>query len=408
MINVNLIKKDFPIFKRKINGNGLVYLDSAATSQKPKQVINAITKFYETYNSNIHRGIYTLSEEATDLYEKTREKVAKFINADKEEIIFTKNTTESINSVVFGYFANILRKNDIILLTEMEHNSNIVPWRLLAKKLKLKIGYLNVNKDGEINLRELIAKLRSRKVKVLGITHVSNVLGTINPIKDIAKICKKYKIRLVIDGAQAVPHIKVDVRDLGCDFYAFSAHKMLGPTGVGILYVKKELLNKLTPFIPGGGTVLEVTKENLRFKDNVERYEGGTQNIADVVAFSHTLDYLNDLGMENVREHEINLTDYALKKLSKINGLEIYGNNNPERRAGVIAFNIKGIHAHDMATLLDEKGICVRASHHCAMILHRKLGISGSARASFYIYNTKKDVDKLIEGINYAKKVFEK
>ena len=408
MININEIKKDFPIFNRKMNGKELIYLDSAATSQKPLCVINAFKNFYENYNSNIHRGIYTLSEEATNLYELTREKIANFINANPEEIIFTKNTTEAINSIVFTYFYNLLKKDDIILLTEMEHHSNIVPWQLLSKKLNCKVDYLSVN-NGEINLNELEEKAKSGKVKVLAITHVSNVLGTINPIKEIANICKKYNIKLLIDGAQAVPHIKIDVKDLDCDFYAFSAHKMLGPTGVGILYAKKELINNdIEPFISGGGTILEVTKQGTKFKDNIEKFEAGTQNIADVVVFSNAIDYLQEINMENIRKHEIELTKYALEELSKINGIEIYGNNDAEKRVGVIAFNVAGIHAHDLATILDEYGIAVRASHHCCMILHKKLGIDASARVSFYIYNTKEDVDKLVNGILKAKEVFGK
>jgi len=408
MINAEKIKKDFPIFKRKINGKEIIYLDSAATSQKPKQVINAVKEFYEKYNSNIHRGMYTLSEDATDLYEKTREKTAKFINADKNEIIFTKNATESINYAVFGYFSNILRKNDIVLLTEMEHNSNVVPWKLLSRKIGFKIGYLNVYNNYEISLKELQNKLKDKKIKVLAIAHASNVLGTINPIKEIGKICRKNNVKLLVDGAQAAPHLKIDVKELGCDFYAFSGHKMLSPTGVGVLYVKKDLQKNLIPFISGGGTVLEVTKNTLKFKEDVERFEGGTPNIADIVAFSSALDYLNKVKLENIRKHDSELIKYALEKLNKIGGIDIYGPVNTNKKLGVIAFNLKGIHAHDVASILNDYGICVRASHHCAMILHKKLGINGSVRASFYIYNTKKDVDKLVEGLLKVKRVFEK
>jgi len=403
MINV---KKDFPIFKRKIDNKEIIYLDSAATTQKPKIVIDKIKEFYEKHNSNIHRGLYTLSDEATSLYEKSREKVAKFINADREEIIFTKNTTEAINYAVFGYFSKILKKGDTILLTEMEHNSNVVPWKLLSKKNGFKIGYLNVD-DSRIDLRELDERLKDKKVKVLAITHASNVLGTINPIKEISRICRKYNTKLFVDGAQAIPHLKIDVHDLNCDFYAFSAHKMLGPLGVGVLYVKKEFLKSLTPFISGGGTVLEVTKENLKFKEGHEKFEGGTPNIADVVSFSHALDYLNKIGMNNIKKYEDELTKYALEKLNKIKDIKIY-NNHLSNRLGVIAFNLKGIHAHDVASILDGEGICVRASHHCSMILHKKLGINASVRVSFYIYNSKKDIDKLIQGLLKVKKVFEK
>jgi len=403
MIN---IKKDFPIFKRKINGKEIIYLDSAATSQKPAQIINAIKEFYEKYNSNIHRGLYTLSEEATNLYEKTREKVSEFINCDKEEIIFTKNTTEAINYAVFGYFSKILKKDDIVLLTEMEHNSNVVPWKLLSKKIGFKIGYLTVN-NCKIDLNELIDLLKNKKTKVLSITHVSNVLGTINPIKEISRICNKYNVKLLVDGAQAVPHMMVDIKDLNPDFYVFSGHKMLAPFGVGILYCKKGLLKDLTPFISGGGTVLEVTKETLKFKEDHERFEGGTQSVADVISFLHALDYLNKIGMNNIKKHEEELTKYALDKLKKIKDIKIY-NENIKDRLGVIAFNFKDIHAHDVASILDENNICVRASHHCAMILHKKLGINSSVRASFYIYNAKKDVDKLINGLIKVQRVFKK
>ncbi|MEK6932704.1 MAG: SufS family cysteine desulfurase, partial [Nanoarchaeota archaeon] len=400
------IKKDFPIFERKINGKELVYLDTSATSQHPGVVIDKVKEFYERYNSNIHRGMYTLSEEATDLYEKTREKIAKFINADKEEIIFTKNATEAINYAVFGYFAKILKKNDVLLLTEMEHNSNVVPWKLLSKKNGFKIGYLNLD-DSRIDLRELDERLKSKKIKVLAITHASNVLGTINPIKEISKICRKYGTKLFVDGAQAAPHLSIDVKDLGCDFYAFSGHKMLGPLGVGILYVRKEFLKYLTPFISGGGTVLEVTKETLKFKEDHEKFEGGTPNVADVVAFGSAIDYLNKLGMNNIRKYEEELTKYALSELNKIKDISIY-NNHLSNRLGVIAFNLKGIHAHDVASVLNEDGICVRASHHCSMILHKKLGINGSVRVSIYVYNTKEDIDKLIKGILKVQKVFGK
>src|SRR3989344_900558 len=406
MINAEKIKKDFPIFKRKINNKELIYLDSAATTQRPEIVINKLKEFYEKHNSNIHRGMYSLSEEATSLYEKTRERVAEFINAGKEEIIFTKNCTESINYAVFGYFSKILKKDDILLLTEMEHNSNVVPWKLLSKRIGFKIGYLTID-DSKIDLRELDEILRKRRIKVLAIVHASNVLGTINPIREISRICRKYNTRLLVDGAQAIPHLKIDVHDLNCDFYAFSAHKMLGPLGVGVLYVKKEFLKSLTPFISGGGTVLEVTKENLKFKEGHEKFEGGTPNIADVVSFSHALDYLNKIGMNNIKKYEDELTKYALEKLNKIKDIKIY-NNHLSNRLGVIAFNLKGIHAHDVASILDGEGICVRASHHCSMIIHKKLGINASVRVSFYIYNSKKDIDKLIQGLLKVKKVFEK
>jgi cysteine desulfurase/selenocysteine lyase len=402
------IRKDFPILNRKINGNRLIYLDSAATSQRPSQVINSIKDFYEKYNSNIHRVIYALGEEATQIYEQTREKVAKFINSSKDEIIFTRNTTESINLAVFSYFDDIITSKDTVLLTEMEHHSNIVPWQILCKNKKAKLDYLKFDKNGKISLEELRSKLSTGKIKVLAITHASNVLGTINPIKEISKICRKYNTLLFVDGAQAIPHLKVDVKDLQCDFYCFSAHKMLGPFGVGILFARKELINKMKPYQTGGGTIIEVTKQDTRFLDTIERFEAGTPNIADVIAVSAALDYLNKLGMENVRKHEINLIKYALQKLSNIKGLEIYGTRNADERTGLISFNINNVHPHDIATILDDKGIAIRASHHCAMILHKKLNILASARASFYIYNTKDDIDKLVKALFEAKRMFGK
>lgn len=399
---------DFPILKRKINGKRFIYLDSAATSMRPVQLVNALGDFYNKHNSNIHRAIYKLGEEATELYENTREKISKFINCSKDEIIFTRNTTESINLAVNSYFKNKIKINNVILLTEMEHHSNIVPWQLLAKEKKAKLDFLKFNKDGKLDLYELNEKLSSKKIKVLAITHASNVLGTINPIKEISKLCKKYNVLLFVDGAQAVPHLKVDVKELGCDFYAFSAHKMLGPFGVGILYAKKELIKEMDPYQVGGGTIKEVTKQDTIFIDGLEKFEAGTQSIADVIAFSTSLDYLNKLNMNKIRKHEIKLTKYALDKLSNIKSLEIYGPKNANDRTGVVSFNLNGIHPHDLAAILDEKGIAIRAGHHCTMILHKKLDIPASARASFYIYNTKKDVNELVKALLEAKKVFGK
>ena len=397
-------KKDFPIF----NNNKLIYLDSAATSQRPAVVINALSNFYEKHNSNIHRAIYKIGEEATEMYELTREKVAKFINASKDEIIFTRNTTESVNLAVYSYFSNIITNKDTILLTEMEHHSNLVPWQLLAKKKNAKLDYLKIDNNGKLNLNELKEKLSTGKVKVLAICHASNVLGTINPIKEISKLTKKYNTILFVDGAQAIPHMKVDIKELNCDFYAFSAHKMLGPFGVGILYARKELNKDMQVFETGGGTIKEVTKQNTVFLDSLERFEAGTQNIADIVAFGTALDYLNKVGMNNIRKHEITLIKYALEKLSEIKNLEIYGPRNANERTGVISFNLKGIHPHDIATILDDYHIAIRAGHHCTMPLHKKLNIIASARASFYIYNDKNDVDKLVKGLLEAKRVFKK
>lgn len=400
------LKKDFPIFNRKINGKKIIYLDNAATSMHPHQVINAVKEFYERYNANIRRAIYTLGEEATEKYELTRETIAKFINASKEEIIFTRNTTESVNLAVHSYFDDRITSKDTILLTEMEHHSNLIPWQLLSKAKKCKLDYLKFDKDGKISLDELKDKLDSKNVKVLAITHASNVLGTINPIKEISKLIKKYNTILFVDGAQAIPHLKVDVKDLNCDFYAFSAHKMLGPTGVGVLYAKKELINNMKPYQVGGGTILEVTKQDTKFLDTLERFEAGTQNIAGVIAFKSAMDYLNKIKLNNIRKHEINLTKYALGKLKIVKGIEIYGPKNANERTGLISFNISGIHPHDIASVLDNHGISIRAGHHCAMVLHKKLNIVASARASFYIYNTKKDIDELTKALLESKKVF--
>ena len=393
---------------RKINGKRLIYLDNAATSQKPKQVINALNEFYSKHNSNIHRSIYTLGEEATELYEKTREKVAKFINASKDEIIFTRNTTESVNLAAYSYFSNIITSKDVILLTEMEHHSNLVPWQLLTKRKNAKLDYIRINKEGKLDLNELKEKLSSRKVKLLAITHASNVLGTINPIKEISKLTRKYKTLLFVDGAQAIPHLKVDVKDLGCDFYAFSGHKMFGPFGVGVLYARKEIINEMRPFETGGGTILEVTKQDTKFIDTLERFEAGTPNIADVVAFSSAIDYINKININKIRKHELELIKYALEKLSKIKNIEIYGPKNANERTGLISFNLQRIHPHDLASLLDNYGIAIRAGHHCTMPLHKKLNIAASARASFYIYNTKDDVDNLVKALLEVKRVFEK
>jgi len=402
-MNIETIRKDFPILSRKVHGKKLVYLDNAATTQKPKQVIEAIKDYYENYNSNVHRAVHKLSEEATDAYDKAHEKVAAFVNADSyEEIVFTKNTTESIN-IVANHFAKSLGKKDEIILTQMEHHSNLVPWLNAAKVSGAKIKYAEIDKNGELDI-EQIKKIISDKTKVVAVTHVSNVLGTINPVEKITELAHEKGAVVVIDGAQSVPHMPVDVRKIGCDFLAFSAHKMLGPSGIGVLYGKKELLEQVEPLIFGGDMIKEVTFEKASWNELPWKFEAGTPNMAGAVGLSAAIDYLNSIEMKNVREHELKLTKYAMKKLSEIEGIEIYG-PAAGKKTGVISFNMKNVHPHDVSSILDREGIAVRGGHHCAMPLMRLLGIQGSTRASFYLYNTKDEVDAFVKALNKVRKV---
>ncbi len=405
-MNFDKIKADFPILKQKINGNRLIYLDSAATSQKPTVVINALKDYYEQYNSNIHRAIHTLGERATNEYESVRKKVTKFINAKSEsEIIFVRNTTEAINLVAYSWAQNNLKASDEIVLTIMEHHSNIVPWQQLQEN-GIKLKFIGVNKNYELDLKQLETFINVN-TKLISLTHVSNVLGTINPIGEILKLIKRKNstAKILVDGAQAVPHLKVDVRELGCDFYAFSAHKMLGPTGVGVLYAKEELLKEMKPFLFGGDMIKKVGKFETEFNELPWKFEAGTPNIADVIAFGAAIDYLENIGMEKVRAHEIELTNYTLEKLSNIKDIEIYGPKNTKLRGGVISFNLKGAHPHDVAQILDSEGIAIRSGHACAMPLMQRLGVESVCRASFYIYNTKDDVDALTTGLEKVKEV---
>lgn len=397
MVNV---KKDFPIFNRKFNGKKLVYLDSAATSQKPKSVIDTIKDFYENHNSNIHRGIYKLSVEATKMYEDAHQKVSKFINADFEEVVFTKNTTESINLVAYSWCLKNLNKDDEILLTEMEHHSNLVPWQQIAKIKKAKLKFIGLE-NGRLKM-EQFNEMLNKKTKVVAVTHVSNVLGTINPVKEISKIAHDNNSIVLIDAAQSVPHMKVDVKKINADFLAFSAHKMLGPTGIGVLYGKKELLEKIDPFLFGGDMIRRVDFHNTVFNELPWKFEAGTPNIAGAVGYGAAIDYLNKIGMENIEEHEKKLTEYAYEQLNNLNNLEIYSTKD----TGIISFNIKKIHAHDIATLMDDEAIAIRGGHHCAMPLMKILGVAGTVRVSPYIYNTKEDIDKLIRTLKKVEEVF--
>ena len=394
------IRKDFPILKKKINGYSLVYFDNAATSQKPKQVIEAVSNLYKTGNANIHRGIHTLSEIATADFEKAREKTAKFIGANnKDEIIFTRNATESVNLVAHSWGRANIKKSDEIVLTQMEHHANIVPWQILANEVGAIIKYIPITKTGELDLK-ILPKLLNKKTKLIGLVHASNVLGTINSVEKIARMAKKIGAAVLIDGAQSVPNMPVDVKKLGCDFFVFSSHKMMGPSGVGVLWAKRELLEKMPPFLGGGEMIKEVSFEkDPIYQDSPSKFEAGTPNIEGVVGVGAAIDYLNKIGMARIRKYEQELTAYALKKLSALNGVKIYGPKAAQKRVGVICFNLGKIHAHDLASLLDEKGIAIRSGHHCAMPLMKVLGIPACARISFGVYNTRKEIDYFIKAL---------
>ena len=391
-----------------MNGNKeFVYLDSASTTQKPSAVIDAISDYYMNYNSNIHRAVYQVAEESTRAYEHTREKVAKFINAESvEEIIFTRNTTESINLLSYSWGRNNIHEGDEILITELEHHSNIVPWQILAEQTGAKLDYIGIDDFGYLNLDDFFEKIEGGKVKLVSISHMSNVLGTIVPIKTIIRTSHKYGVPIIVDGAQSVPHMPVDVQELDCDFLVFSAHKMLGPTGVGVLYGKKQILENMAPFMAGGDMIKEVFKHHTRYNDLPYKFEAGTPNIADVVGFGAAIDYLDNIGMNRVREHEISLTDYALRSLSSIDCVTVYGPRKIIDRGGVLSFNIGDIHPHDLATIMNEHGVAIRSGHHCAQVLMERLNVSATSRASFYVYNTKEDIDTLIYALNDARRLF--
>jgi cysteine desulfurase/selenocysteine lyase len=407
-LDVSKIRQDFPILKRKVNGNkALVYLDNAATTQKPVSVINAICDYYMYYNSNIHRAVHQLAEEATLEYEKTREKVAKFINASStDEIIFTRNTTEAINLVSHTWARTNIRKDDEIVLTEMEHHSNIVPWQILAQEKGAKLKYVGIDNNGYLDMEDYKRYLQSNKVKLVSVTHMSNVLGTIVSVNKIVKMAHHKSIPVLIDGAQSVPHISVDVQEMDCDFMAFSAHKMLGPTGVGVLYVKRQILNEMPPFLGGGDMIKEVHKYETKYNDLPYKFEGGTPNIADVIGFGAAIDYLSKIGMDKVREHEIDVTNYAIRAISDVKGVTIYGPYNTSHRGGIVSFNIGDIHPHDLATIMNDHGIAIRSGHHCAQVLMERLDLAAMSRTSFYIYNTKEEVDTFINVLDEARRIF--
>src|SRR3989338_2235783 len=384
IMDIESIRKDFPILQRKVHNKPLVYFDNAATSQKPRQVIEAIDFYYKNYNANIHRSIHELGEEATAKYEESHQKVADFINADSyQNIVFTKNTTESLNLAAYSLTAG-LKKDDEIVISQMEHHSNLVPWQQLAKQRIFKLKFIKIDNEGDLD-EESINQNINKKTKIVSITHVSNVLGTINPIEKITKIAHENNALMVVDGAQAVPHMPVDVKRLDADFYAFSGHKMLGPTGIGVLYGRKELLESMQPFLYGGGMIREVRFDDTKFNELPWKFEAGTMNIAEGIGLSAAIDYLNKMGMGQIQERGKKLTDYAMEKLKDIDGITIYG---PKERGAVISFNVDDIHAHDVAQILDSEGVAIRAGHHCCMPLMSVLGVPATARASFYLYNT--------------------
>jgi cysteine desulfurase / selenocysteine lyase len=402
-MNVQDVRRQFPILNQEVNGHPLVYLDSAATSQKPLQVIEAVEDYYKRYNSNVHRGVHTLGSMATDGYEGAREKVRRFIHASSmEEIIFLRGTTTAINLIASSYGRDNLEQGDEIVITPMEHHSNIIPWQQLAKAVGAELKYIPLQEDGTIAMEDVRSTITDR-TKIVSVMQVSNVLGTVNPIKEITAAAHEKGAVMVVDGAQAVPHMKVDVQDLDADFYAFSGHKMCGPTGIGVLYGKKELLNRMEPVEFGGEMIDFVGLYDSTWKELPWKFEGGTPIIAGAVGLGAAIDFLEDVGLENIEAHERKLARYALEKLEHADGVTVYG---PEDRAGIVTFNADDVHPHDLATVLDSEGVAVRAGHHCAQPLMKWLNVTATCRASFYLYNTEQDVDKFVESLQTAKEYF--
>ena len=397
-------KEDFPIFKNR----DIAYLDSGATAQKPQIVIDAINNFYDKFNANPHRGAYTLSVETTAVYEDTRAKIAKFINAKHpEEIIFSKNASESLNLLAYSYGLDNLKKGDDVVISIMEHHSNLVPWQFVTQKTGSELKYMYINDEFELSKEEIESKITDN-TKIVGITHVSNVLGTINNVKEIIKYAHKKGAVVIVDASQSIPHMKIYVQDLDADFLVFSGHKMFAPLGIGVLYGKRELLNKMNPFLMGGDMIEYVHEQKTTFAPLPNKFEAGTQNVEGVVGLGAAIDYINSIGYDKIQEHDREIVEYAREKLSKLDYLDIYMTPNAENHSAVISFNIKGVHPHDVASILDSENVCVRSGNHCAQPLMRFLGIDSTCRASFYIYNTKEDVDRLIAGIEKAYKMFEK
>lgn len=402
-MDIKEIRKDFPIFNEDI-----VYLDSGATSQRPKQVIEKINEFYERANANPHRGSYKLSIEATEAYEGSRRKVAEFINAKHhEEVIFTKNATEALNLVAYSYGMDNIKQDDEIVISIMEHHSNLVPWQKVAKKNQAKLKYMYINDNFELDKQEIQNKI-TKNTKIVGITHVSNVLGTINPVKDIIDIAHKNGAIVILDASQSIPHMKIDVQDLDADFVVFSGHKMLAPLGIGVLYGKKDILDKMSPFILGGDMIEYVYEQDTTFATLPNKFEAGTQNVGGAVGLAAAIDYMNSIGYNNIEEAEREVVGYAISKLKELDFVKLYCTNNLENHLSVLSFNIDGVHPHDVSTILDSVNVAIRSGNHCAQPLLRFLGIDATCRASFSFYNTKEDVDKLIIGIKKAYELFNK
>ncbi len=404
-LDVEKVRADFPILKRKVHGKRLVYLDNAATTQKPRSVIDALVDYYSRYNSNVHRSVHTLGEEATAAYEASREKTAKFVGAPTKGLIFLRGTTEATNLIRFAWGEGNVKKGDVLVTTLMEHHSNIVPWQLLAKKKEATLKFVGLNEDGTLDM-DHFEELLKESPRLVAVTHCSNVLGTIN---DVAQICAKAKhagATTVVDGAQSVPHMPVNISSIGCDFYAFSGHKMLGPTGIGALVGRKDLLETMEPFQGGGEMIREVFPDRATWNDVPYKFEAGTVNIADAIGLGAAVDYLSMIGMDKVREHEVRVVEYALETLAKVNGFHQYGPADPRRKGGVVSFNLADVHPHDLATILDEEGIAIRSGHHCAQPLMRWLDVAATSRASFHVYNSYDDVDALKAGLEKAGVIF--
>ncbi len=404
-LDVERVRADFPILKRKVRGKRLVYLDNAATTQKPKQVIDALVDYYSRYNSNVHRSVHTLGEEATAAYEASREKAARFLGAHPKELIFTRGTTEATNLVRFAWGDKFVKSGDTLVTTLMEHHSNIVPWQLLAKSKGAKLKFVGLQPDGTLDMASFEELLRESP-SLVAVTHCSNVLGTINDVAEICSRARKAGATTIVDGAQAVPHMPVDIMSIGCDFYAYSGHKMLGPTGIGALIGRKKLLEDMEPFHGGGEMIREVFLDHSTWNEVPYKFEAGTVNIADSIGLGAAVDYLTDLGMTKVRDHELALLEYARETLSKVKGFHPYGPLDIDRKGGVISFNFADVHPHDLATILDEEGIAIRSGHHCAQPLMRWLDVAATSRASFHVYNSYDDIDALKAGLEKAGRIF--
>ncbi|WP_458109840.1 cysteine desulfurase [Bacillus zhangzhouensis] len=402
-MNIKDVREQFPILHQQVNGHDLVYLDSAATSQKPRVVIDAMNEYYRSYNSNVHRGVHTLGTKATDAYEGAREKVRAFIRASSvQEIIFTRGTTTALNTVAISYARANLKEGDEIVITHMEHHANIIPWQQAAKATGATLKYIPLQEDGTLSLED-VKQTITHQTKIVAVTHVSNVLGTINPIKEIAKIAHDHGAIIVVDGAQSTPHMQIDVQDLDCDFFAFSGHKMCGPTGIGVLYGKKDLLNNMEPAEFGGEMIDFVDLYDSTWKELPWKFEAGTPIIAGAVGLGKAIDFLNEIGMEEVSRYEHQLATYALERFKELEGATVYG---PQHRAGLVTFNLDDVHPHDASTVLDTEGVAIRAGHHCAQPLMKWLGVSATARASFYLYNTEEEIDQLIAALRKTKEYF--